>query len=255
MSFATCSERATRLPPPRRVRGAATPRPAHLLRPRAWTQRRPGRSRRPPAPEARSRAYLPARASEGHLGPRFEIAFKAEHLYSLSHLGGAPDPESGGGAGRARGTVPAGRTRGSRGATPSPPGGLCPPGPALRWGRGNSEGRLLRTSPLIHASRQIPRRPRAPQPSGPTLQPGTAAGEKRWPPAAAAVRAPAIDAAALLQTPGRRARARHRRCGAPPGAPPACACLPLTPRCSSWRPAGVRVPARNSASERGNVPR
>lgn len=45
------------------------------------------------------RSYLPTGASEGHLGPRFEIPFKTKHLYSLSHLGGAPDPESSGAGG------------------------------------------------------------------------------------------------------------------------------------------------------------
>lgn len=94
-------------------------------------------------------SYLPTRSSKRHLGPCFEIPFKAEHVYRLSHL--ERDPARSGhrrqrraeGLPRPRGAAsPRLATRGRRAPRRSPPSlprpaAFAPPvAPLLTGGRG-----------------------------------------------------------------------------------------------------------------------
>lgn len=169
---------------------------------------RPG----PETPPHAGRSYLPARASERHLGPRFEIPFKTKHLYSLSHLGGAR-PSEPGRAGRARGG-PGGRgaagTRPRRGATPSHPGALSarpdlgrgeerrcgaasPTSPSSTPGRCSGRARALGGPRTPHLHQERPREERWPPPPLPCAAPPACARPtpRRFSPRTSRVRAPA----------------------------------------------------------------
>lgn len=90
-----------------------------------------GGRRKPTQTQTRRRtravSYLPTRSSERHLGPCFEIPFKAKHVYSLSHLERGPAPRAlpaegapaGSGERRSR-RRPRGATSPPRAATPQP---------------------------------------------------------------------------------------------------------------------------------------
>lgn len=168
----------------------------------------PATAHRPPS----RRAYLPARAAEGHLGPRFEIPFKTEHLGRLSHLGGAPrDPsDSRGQRGRRRGapTVRS-RVRSPGGAqAPARPawGAQDPPRPALwrRCGDGLAAPPPSSTPPTAAAEAWAARQGRGP--------PAFCTGSSRFGRKMAAGRG-------CRARRRERARSRHGRRGAPPGTP------------------------------------
>lgn len=86
----TCQDSAPAAPSPSSLLGGPTSTTARVL-----TGRRSPPARVRLTPRA-APPHLPARAPERHLGPRFEVAFEAEHLRRLSHLRG---PAGGGAAG------------------------------------------------------------------------------------------------------------------------------------------------------------